>query len=68
MDLKRLEPKLFDFRTQVEYEEWFYNHSSSILEPGEVWFIKLHDLDETRMFVGVGRPLNQIIAKRFRDG
>lgn len=64
MKLKILTPKLFDFRTLEEYEEWFHNHSFYILEPGEVWFAKLHDLDEMRMFIGVDRPLSEIIPKR----
>ena len=64
MNLKKLQPKLFDFRTLVEYEEWFFNHSSIILKPGEVWLAKLHDLDETRMFIGVGQPLNKIFFER----
>ena len=67
MDSKMLTPKLFDFHTYVEYEEWFSNHSSDILEPGEVWFAKLHDLDEYRMFIGTGSTLNKIIAKRIME-
>ena len=64
MDLKMLTPKLFDFRTCVEYEKWFSNHFSDILEPGEVWFIKLHDLDEYRISIGTGVAFNQIIPMR----
>ena len=64
MDLKILTPKLFNFRTLAEYEEWFHNQSSSILEPGELWFVKLHDLDEMLMFIGVGKSLNKIIPNR----
>lgn len=67
MVLKMLTPKLFDFRTCVEYEEWFSNHSSDILELGEVWFAKLHDLDEYRMFIGIGSTLDKIIPKRIME-
>ena len=64
MKLKILTPKLFDFRTLEEYEEWFHNHSFYILEPGEVWFAKLHDLDEYRISIGTGVAFNQIIPMR----
>lgn len=67
MGSKTLTPKLFDFRTYVEYEEWFFSHSSNILKPGEVWFAKLHDLDEYRMFIGTGSAFNQIIPIRISN-
>ena len=64
-----MRPKLFDFRSMVEYAEWLCSHSQDIPEAGEVWVIKTHTEELCWIKIGDGeRKYCDLVALRAGDG